>query len=114
MSVVVAAAELAVAEVGAPETCSAEPIPSLHLVDCLRPFRQRPWEPNMEEFPHLTKSGAYPAQSSSALNGEIPVSSSPLLASACLLQPWLVASSSWTLQRLATAVEGQATAQEVG
>ena len=114
MREVVEAAEIAVAEVGALEPCSAGPIPSLHLADCLRPFQQRPWEPDTEESLHLTTSGACPAQSSSALNGGIPVSSSPLLASVCPLQPWLAASFSWTLPRLATAVEGQAAAPVVG
>lgn len=65
-------------------------------------------------YPRSKTSATYFALSYVALTLVILDESFPLLASACLLQPWLVASSSWTLLRLATAVEGQATAQEVG
>lgn len=102
-AVVVEAA--AVVEDDALEPCSVEPIPSWHLEGYLLPYQQKPLESCTAGCLQLMMFATYPAQSFFALVGVIPVLSSPLLASACLLRPLHVTNSSLILLHLAIAVE---------
>ena len=82
-----AAAEVAAAGDDALEPCNAEPIPSWHLEDFLRPSQQILKESYMEGFLHLRMSVACLALSFFALVAAILDVFSLPLACVCLLQP---------------------------
>lgn len=84
---VAAAAEVVAAGDDALEPCNAEPIPSWHLEDFLRPSQQILKESYMEGFLHLRMSVACLALSFFALVAAILDVFSLPLACVCLLQP---------------------------
>jgi len=86
-AVAAAAAEVAAAGDDALEPCNAEPIPSWHLEDFLRPSQQILKESYMEGFLHLRMSVACLALSFFALVAAILDVFSLPLACVCLLQP---------------------------
>jgi hypothetical protein len=65
--------------------CSAEPIPSWHLVDCHRPYLQKPLESYRVGYPHSVNLSAFHAQSFVVLNVMILALSSLPPVFACLL-----------------------------
>jgi len=86
-AVAAAAAEVVAAGDDALEPCNAEPIPSWHLEDFLRPSQQILKESYMEGFLHLRMSVACLALSFFALVAAILDVFSLPLACVCLLQP---------------------------